>query len=156
MEAVQSSTRTLRVESLKSVLLCIDDNELVLECYKEFLQDFGFEVLTASSGRKGLELAVSSPVDLVLLDYEMPELDGLQVAAELRRIRPGTPIILLSGVVDIPAQMLGLVDGFVRKGDMASRLVPAIVELIEISKSLPQGAEAASDKMAARPHTPAA
>ena len=135
---MQSSTRTLRVESLKLVLLCIDDEEFLLECYKEFLQDFGFEVLTASSGRKGLELAVSSPVDLVLLDYEMPELDGLQVAAELRRIRPGTPIILLSGVVDIPAQMLGLVDGFVPKGDMASRLVPAIVELIGDIRTLSQ------------------
>jgi len=136
-------------ESLKPVILCIDDNELLLECYKEFLQAFGFEVLTAACGRKGLELAALSPVDLVVLDYRMPEMDGSRVAAELRRIQPGKPIILLSGVVDVPARTLELVDGVVPKGNMSGRLLPAIAGLIRMPKLPPQRAKAASEKTAA-------
>jgi DNA-binding response OmpR family regulator len=50
------------------VLLCIDDDEDVLECEKSFLESFGYTVLTASSGGKGLELASMYPVDVVVVD----------------------------------------------------------------------------------------
>ena len=153
---MQPPTKALRVESLRPLLLCIDDNALLLECCKEFLQAFGFEVLTASCGREGLELAALIPVDLVLLDYQMPEMDGGQVAVDLRRMQPGTPIILMSGVADIPAQMVELVDGFVRKGDMAGGLLPAIAGLIGMPKSLPEHPKAVAEKTAASLPAPAA
>ena len=138
--------KTPRVESLERVVLCIDDNDVLLECYKEFLEDFGFKVLVAPCGRRGLELAELSLVDLVLLDYQMPEMDGFQVTAKLRRTCPGTPIILLSGAVDIPAPMLELVDGFVPKADLTRRLLPAIAELIGMPKLPSQAAKAPSER----------
>jgi DNA-binding response OmpR family regulator len=49
------------------VLLCIDDSQDVLECEKSFLESFGFAVLTAPSGREGLELACLNSVDTVYL-----------------------------------------------------------------------------------------
>ena len=55
-------------ELLGDVLLCIDDNEEVLECEKLFLESFGYTVLTARSGGKGLELAGVYPVDVVIVD----------------------------------------------------------------------------------------
>ena len=67
------------------VLLCIDDNEDVLECEKSFLESFGYCVLTAASGGKGLELASRHSVDVVILDYYMPEMNGQEVAIEMRR-----------------------------------------------------------------------
>jgi CheY-like chemotaxis protein len=105
-----------------AVLLCIDDNEDVLECEKSFLESFGYCVLTAASGGKGLELASRHSVDVVILDYYMPEMNGQEVAIEMRRLRPQAPIIMLSGAVDVPEQALKWVDAFIAKDCLASQL----------------------------------
>ena len=83
-----------------SILLCIDDNEDVLECEKLFLESFGYTVLTAQTGCKGLELASVYPIDVVIVDYLMPEMNGQEVVLAMRRLRPETPIIMLSGAVE--------------------------------------------------------
>ena len=110
------------------MLLCIDDNEDVLECEKEFLESFGYTVLTALSGGKGLELASIHSVDVVIVDYFMPEMDGQDVAIEMRRLRPQAPIIMLSGAVEVPKQVLQCVDAFIAKDRLASQLLPAIAQ----------------------------
>jgi CheY-like chemotaxis protein len=110
------------------VLLCIDDNEDVLECEKQFLESFGYTVLTAPSGGKGLELASIHPVDVVIVDFFMPEMDGLDVAMEMRRLKPQAPIIMLSGAVEVPKQVLQCVDAFIAKDHLASQLLPAIAQ----------------------------
>jgi two-component system, cell cycle sensor histidine kinase and response regulator CckA len=111
------------------VVLCIDDNQDVLECEKAFLETFGFTVLTALSGGKGLELASIHSVDVVIVDYFMPEMNGHEVAIEMRRLRPEAPIIMLSGAVDVPEQALMWVDAFIAKDRLASQLLPAIAQL---------------------------
>src|SRR5450759_863675 len=93
-------------ELSSTVVLCIDDNEDVLDCEKAFLESFGFTVLTAPSGGKGLELATSHSVDVVIVDYFMPGMNGHEVAMEMRRLRPEAPIIMLSGALDVPEQAL--------------------------------------------------
>ncbi len=72
-------------------------------------------VLTAASGGEGLELASKHSVDVVILDYFMPEMNGQEVAIEMRRLRPQAPIIMLSGAVDVPEQGLRWVDAFIAK-----------------------------------------
>jgi two-component system, cell cycle sensor histidine kinase and response regulator CckA len=116
-------------EPSSGVVLCIDDNQDVLECEKAFLETFGFTVLTAPTGGKGLELASVHSVDVVIVDYFMPEMNGPEVAIEMRRLRPQAPIIMVSGAVDVPEQALKLVDAFVAKDRLASQLLPAIAEL---------------------------
>lgn len=111
-----------------AVLLCIDDDEDVLECEKSFLESFGYSVLTAASGGKGLELASKHSVDVVILDYFMPGMNGQEVAIEMRRLRPQAPIIMLSGAVDIPEQVLKWVDAFIPKDCLASQLLPTIAQ----------------------------
>src|SRR5579859_6498885 len=100
-------------ELQSGVLLCIDDNEDLLECEKAFLESFGYVVLTAASGGKGIELASIYPVDVVIVDYLMPEMNGEEVAIEMRRLNPQAPIIMLSATRDVPAQALKLVDAFI-------------------------------------------
>jgi CheY-like chemotaxis protein len=112
-----------------AVLLCIDDNEDVLECEKSFLESFGYSVLTAASGGKGLELASKHSVDVVIVDYFMPEMNGQEVALEMRRLRPQASIIMLSGAVDVPEQALKSVDAFIAKDCLASQLLPTIAQL---------------------------
>jgi CheY-like chemotaxis protein len=110
------------------ILLCIDDNEDVLECEREFLESFGYTVLTARSGGKGLELASIHSVDVVIVDYFMPEMDGQAVAMEMRRLRPQAPIIMLSGAGEVPKEVLQCVDAFIAKDHLASQLLPAIAQ----------------------------
>jgi CheY-like chemotaxis protein len=116
-------------ELQSGVLLCIDDDEDVLECEKSFLESFGYTVLTAASGGKGLELASTNPVDVVIVDYFMPEMNGQEVAVQIRRLNPKAPIIMLSATVDIPQQALKLVDVLIAKNQLASELLPAIAQL---------------------------
>jgi CheY-like chemotaxis protein len=116
-------------ELQSALLLCIDDDEDVLECEKCFLESFGYTVLTAASGGKGLELASMYPVDVVIVDYLMPEMNGQEVAVEMRRLNPQAPIIMLSATVDVPQQALKLVDVFIAKDRLASQLLPAIAQL---------------------------
>jgi CheY-like chemotaxis protein len=123
-------------ELQSGVLLCIDDNEDVLECEKSFLESFGYTVLTAASGGKGLELASMYPVDLVVVDYLIPQMNGHEVAIEMRRLRPQTPIILLTGAVDIPEQALKQVDAFVAKDRLASQLLPQSHNCTDVDRCL--------------------
>ncbi|HXM23840.1 MAG TPA: response regulator [Terriglobales bacterium] len=116
-------------ELRSGVLLCIDDDEEVLACEKSFLESFGYTVLTAPSGGKGLELASIHSVDVVIVDYFMPEMNRQAVAIEMKRLRPQAPIIMLSGAVDVPEETLEWVDAFVAKDCLASQLLPAITQV---------------------------
>lgn len=103
-----------------TVVLCIDDNEDILEVLRMLLEDEGFTVLTASSGARGLELAANDPVDVVILDYDMPGMNGHDVAVALREWEPQIPIVMFSGAIDIPSQTLRLVNAFVSKSALGS------------------------------------
>jgi len=111
------------------LVLCIDDDPAILECEKRFLEAFGYKVLTAPSGGKGLELASIHSVDVVIVDYCMPGMNGHEVAIEIKRLRPHAPIIMLSSSNDIPGKALKLVDAFVPKDRLSSQLLPVIAAL---------------------------
>jgi CheY-like chemotaxis protein len=110
------------------IVLCIDDNQDLLDCERAFLESFGYTVLTAPSGGKGLELASLHSVDVVVVDYFMPDMNGQDVAIKMKRLQPRAPIIMLSGTADLPKQALEWVDAFVTKDRLASQLLPAIVQ----------------------------
>ena len=111
------------------VILCIDDDQSVLECETAFLENCGYKVLTAASGGEGLKLASRNWIDVVIVDYCMPEMSGQEVAIEMRRLKPQAKIIMLSGAVDIPEDVLNSVDEFVTKDRLASQLLSAIEKL---------------------------
>lgn len=113
-------------KSKKKVILCIDDDQSVLECESEFLTTFGYTVLTAPSGHEGLKLASKNCVDVVIVDYCMPQMNGQEVAIEMRRLRPQATIIMLSGSVAVPQEAVNTVDAFVRKDRLATELLQAI------------------------------
>lgn len=118
----------VQLKPKSKVILCIDDDQAVLECEKAFLESFGYTVLTAPSGGEGLELASTHSVDVVIVDYFMPEMNGEEVAIEMRQLKPQATIIMLSGAVDVPEQALSRVDAFVAKDRLASQLLPAIAQ----------------------------
>ncbi len=91
-------------------LLIVDDETMVREVMLRYFSKRGFNVFGESSGRGALEWINTHQVDLVLLDIEMPEIDGLEVLRTLRQIYTPTqlPIIMVtgrSGIDDVTAAM---------------------------------------------------
>ena len=87
----------------KAVILCVDDEQNPLTLRRLVLQKAGYEVLTASSGKEALELVNSRHVDLVLSDHLMPGMQGTELARHLKAEHPKLPVILISGVNELPA-----------------------------------------------------
>jgi len=115
--------------SKKATLLCIDDDQEVLACEKSFLESFGYTVLTAPSGCEGLEVASLHPIDVVIVEYFMREMNGEEIAIEVRRLRPDAAIILLTGATSVPEQTLRLVDALIAKDRLGSQLLSVIAQL---------------------------
>jgi CheY-like chemotaxis protein len=89
-----------------STLLCIHRDPAQLNV----LQEHGYELLTATNGREGLRLFMSQPVDAIVLDYQLGLLDGGVVAAEIKRVKPQMPIVMLAEYMDIPIAALNSID----------------------------------------------
>jgi PAS domain S-box-containing protein len=83
----------------KGRILFVDDEELILNMITSMLTKQGFEVITAKHPREAVELfrQQRGQFDLVITDLTMPELSGLELAAELKKVNPKVPIILMTG-----------------------------------------------------------
>jgi CheY-like chemotaxis protein len=121
-----SSNREIR----KIVLLCVDDEPLGLEVRKVVLQRQGYDVLTATSGREALKIFAGSAIKAVILDYSMPEMNGAQVAAELKRINPEVKILLLSAYLDLPDEVSKYVDARAVKATSPTAFLTALRQLL--------------------------
>ena len=102
-------------------ILVIDDNEDILSFLQEILCKSGYQSLTASSGRQALELLLDENVDLVVLDYEMPIMNGYDVAQRIKEQRPEMPLILY--IEDMTGEKLRLFTGVVAKPDCVELLI---------------------------------
>lgn len=82
-------------------VLCIDDEAMLAFATERLLAPLGYRVRTCTSATDALRAIRSEPTayDIVVSDFNMPELSGLEVAAEVARIRPGLPVVLVSGYV---------------------------------------------------------
>jgi two-component system alkaline phosphatase synthesis response regulator PhoP len=122
------------VPPIKGVLLCIDDAVPVLEVLTCVLEDYGYSVIVAPSGRLGLAIFQAKQVDLVILDHEMPDMSGNEVALEMRRLKPNVPIIMHSAYAEIPEDALNAVDAVVSKGASYRPLVSEIDQIMAASR----------------------
>lgn len=82
--------------------LVIDDDPLVRKLFSKVLGDAGIEVSTAADGRQGIDMLAECDPDIVLLDFEMPGMSGLECLPEIRRLSPRSRVIMLTarGSVD--------------------------------------------------------
>ena len=81
-------------------VLLVDDNRDGLLARKALLQEQGIVVTTASNGEEGYELFTKGKFDLLVTDFKMPKLNGIDLIRRVRPLQPDLPIILLSGFVD--------------------------------------------------------
>ena len=83
-------------------ILMVDDDELVAASTTAMLEDLGYRVVTRHSGRDALEaLRDGTTPDLLITDQAMPVMTGVELAAEVRRLRPGLPILLATGFSEL-------------------------------------------------------
>ena len=68
-------------------------------------------------------------VAAVIVDYHMPEMNGHEVATEIKRLRPQIPIVMVSSDEEIPEHVFRVVDAFVSKDQASSRLLPVITQI---------------------------
>ncbi|MGD0510086.1 MAG: response regulator [Terriglobales bacterium] len=111
---------------VRKTILCVDDDDSMLRYQRALLERRGFTVLTAASARQGLQIAVACAVAAVIVDYHMPDMNGHELATEIKRLRPQVPIVMVSSDDGIAEQVLKVVDAFVSKNEAPSRLVPVI------------------------------
>jgi DNA-binding response OmpR family regulator len=78
----------------------VDDEERALSLIRRFLSFNGHTVLTAVSGQEALDTFRQTSVDLVVTDRAIPDLSGDRIAAEIKRLSPTTPVIMLTGFGD--------------------------------------------------------
>jgi CheY-like chemotaxis protein len=124
------------MNDIPAAILCIDDEEPALMLRRHILEKAGYRVFTALTGREGIEIFRFQSIDAVILDYWMADLDGLDVAAELKKLNPKTPVIMLSGYTSILDEGLGRVDLWLRKGEGdPNQLLLAVAELLSRSRS---------------------
>ncbi len=110
-------------------ILCIDDDPAILALRKHHLERKGYEVLQAQSGPEGVALLTVREVDCVLLDYNMPGMNGDRVAREIKRLRPAIPVLLVSGGT-VPEDVLLWVDGILTKDSLPSQLLERVESLL--------------------------
>jgi CheY-like chemotaxis protein len=85
-------------------ILLVDDNQAGLAARKSVLEEFGYKVTTAVSGHEGLECFSRETFDLVITDYKMPRMNGIELIERVRKQNKEIPVILISGF----AEPLGL------------------------------------------------
>jgi CheY-like chemotaxis protein len=115
----------------KAVILCVDDEELPLTLRKLVLEKAGYEVITALSAATALQVLKTTKVDLVLSDHLMPATTGAELARELKANYPRLPVVLLSGVNEVPIGA-DIADAFISKVEGPERLCAEIALLLEL------------------------
>ena len=110
--------------------MCVDDEAIGLSVRKALLESQGYSVFTAANGPDALALFSAEPIDVVIVDYKMPGMNGDIVAESMKWLKPFVPILMLSAYVDLPRETLALVDKYMTKGEAVPLLLEAIADLL--------------------------
>lgn len=94
-------------------LLCVDDEPQILASLRRFCRNQGFEMLATESAQEALTIVAREPVTVVLSDFRMPQMNGLELLRRIRERCPGVAGIILSGYADIP-----VVSQAIQQGDV--------------------------------------
>ena len=125
-------------------ILIVEDELSLLKGLKDNLEDEGYGVLTASTGKEGLDKALKEKVDLVLLDVMLPEMDGFDVCQEIKLRKITLPIIMLTAKSKEADKVLGLAlgaDDYVTKPFSVNELlarIKAVLRRVEIHRKAKQ------------------
>jgi len=132
-------------------ILVADDDHAVRESLRRSLAFNGYEVSTAKDGQEALELLDATSPDLVLLDVNMPRLDGLEACRRMRAAGDDTPVLMLTAKVEVGDRVLGLdagADDYLPKPFALEELLARVRALSRRSRPTADGTNPASLRFA--------
>ncbi len=117
-------------------ILCVDDEENILSALERvFLEEENYEIITANSGKEGLEILKERPVDLIMSDQRMPEMSGTEFLKNARNLCPDTIRIVLSGYSDVDTITAAINEGeiyrFIQKPWEDSELLSVVKDCLD-------------------------
>ena len=131
------------------VILVIDDDPDVRRVASEYLERIGFTVREAESGPKALEmLDRGDRIDLLLVDFAMPEMDGAELLRRVRRLLPGLPALMVTGYVKDRASLDAVEVEVLRKPFALATLGARVRELLGLTPGAPHSRAGAAARAA--------
>ncbi len=82
---------------MKPTILVVDDEKDICDLFQDFLTQEGYQVFTATNGVEAISLGKQERLDLALVDIKMPGMDGIEVFQELKKVKKGMEVIILTG-----------------------------------------------------------
>ncbi len=122
-------------------VLLIEDNVTTAAMIEAVLRKENFIVETTDLGEDGLEIGKLYDYDIIILDLRLPDIDGYEVLRRLRAARVRTPVLILSGLVELDAKIKGLgfgADDFLTKPFDRRELIARIQAIVRRSKGHPE------------------
>lgn len=119
-----------------SKIAIIEDDPVIIQMYRMKFEAAGFEVQLADNGTRGVSMVQSSHPDIILLDLQMPEKDGVEVLRDIRQMEwaKDIPVLILTnlGVEESPKELHNLgISGYVVKADFTpSQVVERVKEVL--------------------------
>jgi DNA-binding NtrC family response regulator len=130
------------------IILCVDDEADGLFLRKTLLEEAGYSVLTATNAADAVKIFGSNKIDLVVSDHLLRGLTGAEMASRMKLTKPNLPILLLSGVGDLPEGTQNI-DRFLNKAEGPEKLLQTVAELLRYRrfqlKNGPYSADIACD-----------
>lgn len=113
-----------------SHILIVDDEKNMLVTLEDILEDLGYDISTASSGLLALEVMRTKTIDVVLMDYKMPGMNGVETFREIKKIDPSVKLIFITAYYEENIINEALAEGVV--GICHKPLdIPHLIECIE-------------------------
>lgn len=109
----------------KGVVMVVDDNENDRNLLSEILQEKGYKVLAAQTGAEAIDMTMKNDFDVVILDIKLPDMDGLTVLERIKKVRPSSSIITVTGYC-----LDELIEDITGKGAYTCLLKPFDVDLL--------------------------
>jgi CheY-like chemotaxis protein len=119
----------MAADSTGVTILCVDDEDLPRTLRKLILEKQGYQVITATSGEEALRLLDRGGIHLVLTDQLMPGMVGTELTKLVKSTKPGMPVILISGVNEIPPDAI-FADRFISKVGGPELLFDTVAEVL--------------------------
>ena len=127
----------------KKIILCVDDNEQDLSVLKFMLATNGYRVLSATNGQEAIGIFAETPVDLVLADFTMPQMNGSQLVDRLKQIATHIPMILMGDPQRMSGEMHGA-DALLAKKNCTSQ---ELLERIKVMSARKRGPRKGSQRL---------
>jgi len=134
-------------------ILIVDDNIMGLVARRTVLEEVGYRVQTCASPQEALEQCTKTRFDMVITDYKMPRMNGVEFIQELRKQHPAIPVILISGFVDtlgFNESTTGANAVIQKSAHEVAHLIRAVSRLLRPPAKKPAGSQRTASKAKSR------